>query len=182
MLQILLLKNIVILINVCSMNSKELRDKILDLKPHYKNEYREMIDAISKVGEKSGKGNIAQFGPYYQTYMYACVIGLRKGESKHLEAGAEKTDFAPMQKWKPAPLRDYIIMMLLNRSSDYGYSWIDLEGADDEKVISFVRALADELEGYANTGLEYLMNLWKNQRLLFQSPTVFVDILTELSE
>ena len=41
------------------MNSSKLEEKILDLRPHYSDKYRAMIEAISNKGEKTGTGNIA---------------------------------------------------------------------------------------------------------------------------
>lgn len=162
------------------MNSSELRDKILDLRPHYSEKYRSMIDAISNKLEKTGKGNIAQFGAYYQTYMYACIIGMRLGKPKYLESNESSSEFALMQKWKPTQIRDFIIMMLLNRSTDYGYDWMTLENASDETITAFLRAFEREMEGYANRGLEYINEKWVNERVMFESPTIFVEILQEL--
>ena len=162
------------------MNSSELRDKILELRPHYSDQYRSMIDAISNKLEKTGKGNIAQFGAYYQTYMYACVIGLRLGKPKYLEANEKSSEFALMQKWKPNQIRDFIIMMLFNRSNDYGYDWMMLENASNETISAFLRAFEREMEGYANSGFEYINKIWVNERVRFESPTIFVEILQEL--
>ena len=75
------------------MNSSTFREKILDLRPHYSDQYRSMIDAISNKLEKTGKGNIAQFGAYYQTYMYACIIGMRLGTPKYLEANEKSWEY-----------------------------------------------------------------------------------------
>ena len=162
------------------MNSSTFREKIMDLRPHYSDQYRSMIDAISNKLEKTGKGNIAQFGAYYQTYMYACIIGMRLGNPKYLEANEKSWEFALMNKWKPTQIRDYVIMMLFNRSNDYGYDWMDLEDANDEVIASFLRAFEREMEGYANRGLEHINNIWVNQRVRFESPTIFVEILQEL--
>ena len=71
-------------------------------------------------------------------------------------------------------------MMMLNRSNDFGYEWIDLENADDETVTNFIRALEKEIEGYANAGFEYLQKKWDEERVFFSSPTVFFDILKDL--
>ncbi|MBQ3700204.1 MAG: hypothetical protein II886_09885 [Prevotella sp.] len=162
------------------MNSSTFREKVLDLRPQYSDRYRSMIDAISNKLEKTGKGNVAQFGAYYQTYMYACIIGLRLGKPKYLEANEKSWEFALMNKWKPTQIRDYVIMMLFNRSKDYGYDWMDLEDASDETITAFLRTFEREMEGYANRGLEYINNLWVNQRVRFESPTIFVEILQEL--
>ena len=162
------------------MNSSKLEEKILDLRPHYSDKYRAMIEAISNKGEKTGTGNIAQFGAFYQTFMYACIIGVRIGRPKYFEAQEATTGFAVMYKWKPTQIRDYIIMMMLNRSSSFGYEWIDLENADDETIAKFLRSLENEIEGYANAGFDYLYKKWQVERISFSSSTVFVDILQDL--
>lgn len=162
------------------MNSSKLEEKILDLRPHYSDKYRAMIEAISNKGEKTGTGNIAQFGAFYQTFMYACIIGVRLGRPKYFEAQEATTEFAVMYKWKPTQIRDYIIMMMLNRSDSFGYEWIDLENADDEAIAKFLRALENEIEGYANAGFDYLFKKWQEERISFSSSTVFVDILQDL--
>lgn len=162
------------------MNSSKLEEKILDLRPHYSDKYRAMIEAISNKGEKTGTGNIAQFGAFYQTFMYACIIGVRLGRPKYFEAQEATTEFAVMYKWKPTQIRDYIIMMMLNRSDSFGYEWIDLENADDEAIAKFLRALENKIEGYANAGFDYLFKKWQEERISFSSPTVFVDILQDL--
>lgn len=162
------------------MNSAKLEEKILDLRPHYCDKYRAMIEALSNKGEKTGTGNIAQFGPFFQTFMYACIIGVRLGKPKYFEPQEPTTEFAVMYKWKPTQIRDYIIMMMLNRSGSFGYEWVDLENADDETINKFLRALENEIEGYANAGFEYLHKKWEEERVSFSSPTVFVDILQDL--
>ena len=162
------------------MNSSKLEEKILDLRPHYSDKYRAMIEAISNKGEKTGTGNIAQFGAFYQTFMYACIIGVRLGKPKYFEPQEETTEFAVMYKWKPTQIRDYIIMMMLNRSGSFGYEWIDLENANDETIAKFLRSLENEIEGYANAGFDYLYKKWQEERISFSSPTVFVDILQDL--
>ena len=136
------------------MNSAKFEEKIGDLRPHYSDKYRAMIEAISNKGEKTGTGNIAQFGAFYQTFMYACIIGLRLGKPKYFEPQEPTTEFAVMYKWKPTQIRDFIIMMMLNRSGNFGYNWIDLENADEDTVTKFLRDLEKEIEGYANAGFE----------------------------
>ena len=162
------------------MNSAVLKSKISDLRPNYSDKYRSMIEAISNKQERIGKGNIAQFGPYFQTFMYACVIGLRLGNPKYFEPEEKTWEFAPLFRWKPEPIKDYIIMMLLNRSESYEYNWIDLENADDETITKFLRAFVHEMEGYANRGFEYIYEKWEKERVMFSSPTIFVELLKSL--
>ena len=129
------------------MNSSTLKDNINDLRPHYSEKFRSMINTISNIGEKTGSGDVAQFGPIYQTFMYACVIGVRLGQPVYLEPKENKYEFAVMSKWKPTPIRDFIVMMMLNSSESYGYKWMDLENADEKTVGEFIRSLEREIEG-----------------------------------
>lgn len=164
------------------MNTADFKNKLYDLRPHYSDKYRPMIEAISNKGERTGKGDIAQFGAFYQTFMYACIIGIRLGEPKYFEAGEQTSEFAPMFKWKPIQICDYIIMMMFNRCEQFGYTWMSLENANDENIEKFVRLLEREIEGYANRGFEYLQKKWDEERVKFQSPTIFVDLLLNLGK
>lgn len=165
------------------MNHQDLRDAIFARKPRYNAKYKPLVDRLSIKGDTTGKGDFSTFGAYYQTFMYAYIIGLRLGEKAPLEAGEEKIEFAPISNWKPAPIRDFIIMTLLNRSEKFdnsSWEWISLENGSEEHVMNFVTMLVREMEMYANRGLMYLQDKWDNEKILFSSPFVFVDILQDL--
>ena len=55
-----------------------------------------------------------------------------------------------------------------------------MENSSEENVANFVTMLIREMEAYANTGLLYLQDKWDNEKILFTSPFVFVDILKDL--
>lgn len=164
------------------MNHQDLRDAIFIRKPKYNIKFKPLMERISTKGDTSGKGDFSTFGAFYQTFMYAFIIGLRLGKKTPLAAG-EGVDFAPISNWKPAPLRDFIIITLLNRTEkfdNYQWEWLSLENGSEEHVGNFVTMLVREMEAYANTGLIYLQNKWDNEKILFTSPFVFVDILQDL--
>lgn len=165
------------------MNHQELRDAILIRKPRYNVKFKPLMERISIKGDASGKGDFSTFGAFYQTFMYAYIIGLRLGEKIPLTADDDKTDFAPISNWKPAPIRDFILITLLNRSEkfdSFSWDWLSLENGSEEHVGNFVTMLVREMEAYANRGLIYLQNKWDNEKILFNSPFVFVDILQDL--
>ena len=101
-----------------------------------------------------------------------------------MPANEQKLEFDPIGKWKPAPIRDFIIITLFNRSEQfdsYKWSWLYLADSSKENVDNFITALIREMEGYANTGLEYLQKKWDEEKTtLFTLPSVFVDILEDL--
>lgn len=166
------------------MNHQELRDIICSRKPRYNAEFKPLMERISTKGDASGKGDFSTFGAFYQTFMYAYIIGLRLGKKTPLEC-AEKMDFAPIGNWKPTPIRDFILISMLNRSESFesgSWNWLGLENGAEENIQLFVTMLVREMEAYANTGLIYLQDKWDNENLLFTSPFVFVNILQDLSE
>jgi len=165
------------------MDSSQLRDLIGQKRPRYKEQYRALIESISKKGDTSGKGGFSSFGAYYQTYMYAFIIGYKLGKDKQnfIQANEKTSDFFVFSQWSPTTIRDYITMLLLNRSEDFGFKWVELENASAETIDIFVTELIRQMEGYANAGLEYLQNKWDNENMKFRNPFVFVNFLEELN-
>lgn len=164
------------------MNHQELRDIICAKKPRYNAAFKPLMDRISTKGDSSGKGDFSTFGAFYQTYMYAYIIGLRLGRKTPLNC-KERIEFAPIGQWKPTQIRDFILITLLNRTESFEngpWNWIGIENASEDTIKIFTAMLQRELEEYANTGLIYLQDKWDNEKLLFSSPFVFVNILQDL--
>ncbi len=164
------------------MNGSQLRDLIGQKRPRYKEQYRSLIESISKKGDASGKGDYSTFGAFYQTYMYAFVLGYRLGKQNFIQPNEKTENFFVFSQWNPIPIRDYILMLLLNKSEEFGFKWIELENASEYVINVFVTELIRQMEGYANAGLEYLQEKWDNENMLFRSPFVFVNILEEVMD
>ena len=47
-------------------------------------------------------------------------------------------------------------------------------------IIGLIWRIVREMEGYANAGFEYISSKWEEERVMFSSPTVFVDLLLAL--
>jgi len=163
------------------MNSQQLRDLIGQKRPRYKEQYRALIESISKKGDASGKGDFSSFGAYYQTYMYAFIIGYKLGKQNFIKANEKTDNFFVFSQWSPIAIRDYIVMLLLNKSEEFGFKWIELENAGDEAINTFITEFIRQMEGYANAGFEYLQNKWNNENIKFRNPFVFVSFLEELN-
>ncbi|MCQ2244007.1 MAG: hypothetical protein MJZ32_07085 [Bacteroidaceae bacterium] len=164
------------------MDGSQLKNIIENKKPHYSAKYRALMDAISVKGDTSGEGCASTFGAYYQTYMYAFIIGLRLNKKKPLEPKEEKLDFAPISSWKPVNVKDFILMTMMNRVEEFStpWNWLGLEEDSEESLQQFAVIFMREIEAYANAGFEYLQDKWDNQRTMFSHPFVFVQILEEL--
>lgn len=164
------------------MNHQDIREAIFSRKPKYSEKFKPLMERISTKGDLSGRGDFSTFGAFYQTYMYAYIIGLRLGKKTPFTSEDKKVEFAEFSRWKPTPIRDFILMTLLNRTEnfDFPWTWLMLEDSSEENVSNFVTMLIRDLEAYANTGLIYIQDKWDNEKMLFNSPFVFVDILQDL--
>ena len=164
------------------MDGSLLKDKIGQKRPRYKEQYRFLMESISNKGDASGKGDFSTFGAFYQTYMYAFIIGYKLGTPKLIERGENTTEFVSFVDWKPTSIRDFILMLMLNETEKYSipYSWLDLENANEETIENFISELFPQMEGYANAGFEYLQDKWDNEKIEFQDPFVFVNFLEDL--
>lgn len=163
------------------MDGSQLRDLIGQKRPRYKEQYRSLIESISKKGDTSGKGDFSSFGAFYQTYMYAFVVGYKLGKQNFIQANEKTSDFFVFSQWSPTSIRDYIVMLLLNKSEDFSFKWIELENAGAEAIDTFVTEFIRQMEGYANAGFEYLQYKWDYEKIEFQDPFVFVNFLEELN-
>jgi hypothetical protein len=163
------------------MDSSQLRDLIGQKRPRFKEKYRSLIESISKKGDASGKGDFSSFGAFYQTYMYAIIIGYQLGRQNFIQPNEKTENFFVFSQWSPIPIRDYIIMLLLNKTEDFGFNWVELENASEDAVNAFVSELIRQMEGYANAGFEYLQNKWNNENMKFRNPFVFINFIEELS-
>lgn len=160
------------------MDGITLKDRIGQKKPRYRNIFRPLIDSISIKGAR--KGNFSTFGAYYQTFMYAFFIGYRMRKRVAMPPIKESTDFVTLIEWKPAPIKDFIVMLLMNESEEWGFKWIELENANEEMIETFVVELIRRMEEYANAGFEYLQDKFDHEKVEFQDPFVYVNILQQL--
>ncbi len=163
------------------MNSHELRQEIESRKPRYLAKYQTFIETISTKGSKSG-GDYIKFGAYYQTYMYAFMIGYKIGQCNPIAGGGDSRDFAPIVTWKPYDLVNYILMLILSEGKDkIGFEWIELEDMSEEDCKLAIATIIRRIEGYANTGFEYLYKRFSESKNEFSDPFVYTNILRELS-
>ena len=164
------------------MEGSQLRDLIGQKRPRYKEKYRDLMDAISNKGDATGLGGFSSLGPFYQTYMYAFFIGFKLGKQDFIQPNEKFKEFFVFSQWNPIAIRDYIVMILFNKTEDYGFKWIDLEDANVEVIDTFVAEFIHQLEGYANAGLKYLQNKWENENMKFRNPFIFANILEEINK
>lgn len=164
------------------MNSQEFRQEIDIKKPRYLAKYFDLMTAISNKGTAGGADYI-KFGPFFQTYMYAFMIGYQLGECSLIAGAGETRDFAPIGNWRPSELTDYILMLVLSEEKEkIGFTWSELEDMNDEQCKDAVSTIIRRIEGYANAGLNYIQDKFNTEKDEFRSPQVFINFLREVAE
>lgn len=69
------------------MNGNEFRQELDIKKPKYLAKYYNLMETISNKGSVNG-GDYIKFGPFFQTYMYAFMIGYHLGVCNPIKARA----------------------------------------------------------------------------------------------
>ena len=81
------------------MDSKEFRELINKERPSYSNIHKTLIDKMSVKGKQSS--DFISFGPYYQAFMYAFIVGYNIGDRTEMPSRGSTTNFYEIGKWKP---------------------------------------------------------------------------------
>lgn len=161
--------------------------KKLKLKePEYDSSYEEFIKKFTvEQGGKAGKvddniGTVAWeqgrfFSSKYEIYMYALLIGLKKGIKHPTPKGIESKKFISIESWKPVEIADYCIMCIL-AVSDIDLN--DIEQMEDSEVEKQITKLKNLFEEYANGGFDYLKSEYENNQIVFENnENIFIDLL-----
>jgi hypothetical protein len=162
------------------MNSQDFRTQILVKKPRYAKSRIPLIEVLANKGQT--KSEYAQFGPVYELFIYAFVIGIKRKTSIPLPGNNLTKDFVEIAKWKGGgALVDFLLMIVFTHTEELGFTWNELEDMEEKETEKAIAAIISFLESYANGGLEYLQGLYDSNQLL-NSPYLFVDLLAENSD
>lgn len=159
------------------MNSENFKSQILIKRPRYANSRIPIIKAFANKGKT--KSEYSQFGPIYELYIYAFILGLKRNLNLPLPNRNLTTEFIEIGKWKrDSTLVDFLLMIVFSHSEEIGFSWIELEDMEETQLNIAVTDIVTFIESYANGGLEYLQKEYEQNNLL-NSPYMFVDLLAE---
>ncbi len=162
------------------MNYQLFKHELDGRSPKYLSKYFNLMENISKRGDTLG--GYMQLGAFYQTYMYAFMVGYHIGECTPISGNGDTRDFAKIGIWKPLELVDYIQMLILSEPEEkLGFKWLDLDTMDDDNIRECISTMIRRIEGYANTGFAYIQKKYDEEKEAFKSPFVFVNILREVS-
>ena len=159
------------------MNSETFKSQILIKRPRYANSRMPIIKAFANKGKS--KSEYSQFGPIYELYIYAFILGLKRNLKLPLPNRNLTTEFIEVGKWKrDSTLVDFLLMIVFSNCDEIGFSWNDLEDMEETQLNAVINDIVTFIESYANGGLEYLQKEYEQNNLL-NSPYMFVDLLAE---
>lgn len=160
------------------MNSQEFRSNLLIKRPRYANSRIPVLEVLANKGSR--KTEYSQFGPLYEIYIYAFMLGIKKQLKLPLPPRDLTSDFIEIGKWKrDSSLVDFLLMVILTHSDEIGFDWNDLEDMEDTELNSVISKIVTFIEEYANGGLEYLHNLLDKGELE-NSHYMFIDLYNEM--
>ena len=156
------------------MNSQEFRNNLLLKRPRYAVSRIPVLDAFSEKGSKSS--DYSRFGPYYEIYIYAMMLGIKKKQRLPLPPRDLTKDFIEIGKWKrDSSLVDFLLMVIFTQTVDLDIDWNELEDMEVEQLNKVISKVVTHIEEYANGGLEYLEKLWEKGEL-DSSHYMFIDL------
>lgn len=161
------------------MTSQDFRTQILIKKPRYAKSRIPLIEVLANKGQS--KSEYSQFGPIYELFIYAFVLGLKRKFFLPLPGNNLTKDFVEIAKWKGGgALVDFLLMVVLTHKSELGFTWNELEDMDEKELDKAINQIISFFEGYANGGLEFLQDQYNSNQLI-NSPYLFIDLLAENS-
>ena len=114
------------------MNSEDFKNLIKVKKPRYAKSRIPVLEAFANKGKS--KSEYSQFGPIYELYIYAFVLGLKKKMYLPLPTRNLTADFVEIAKWKSgSSLVDFLIMILFTHCDDIGFNWNELEDMEEKR-------------------------------------------------
>lgn len=159
------------------MTSQEFKTQLLAKRPRYANSRIPIFEALANKGKR--KSEYIQFGPLYELYIYAMMIGIKRNLRLPLPTRPQTTDFLEIGKWKrDSSLVDFLLMVIFTQTEDLSFSWNELEEMDEKELQNVISEIVTLMEEYANGGLEYIQGLYESGKLS-NSLYMFIDLYND---
>lgn len=159
------------------MNSQEFKSNLVIKRPRYANSRIPLLEAFSEKGSRNP--DYSQFGPIYELYIYAMMIGIKRNTRLPLPPRNLTSDFLEIGKWKrDSSLVDFILMVIFTKTNDLKIDWNELEDMEEDQLNNVISDVITLIEEYANGGLEYLEKLY-NKGELENSHYMFIDLYND---
>lgn len=159
------------------MTAQEFKSTITTKRPRYANSRIPLLEAFSEKGSRNA--DYSRFGPIYELYIYAMMLGIKRKTRLPLPPRNLTSDFLELGKWKrDSSLVDFLLMIVFTQTEDLSFDWNELEDMEEEQLNKVISEVITLIEEYANGGLEYLESLWEKGEL-DSSHYLFIDLYKE---
>jgi len=156
------------------MTAQEFKSNITTKRPRYAKSRIPLLEAFSEKGSRNA--DYSRFGPIYEFYIYAMMLGIKRNTRLPLPPRNLTSDFLELGKWKrDSSLVDFLLMVLFTQTDDLSFEWNELEDMQEDQLNKVVSEIITLIEEYANGGLEYLETLWQKGQL-DNSHYMFIDL------
>jgi len=153
-------------------------------RPKYAKKHVSTLERFANKGKS--KSDYSQFGPIYQIYMYAFILGFHQRERIPLpHSPEERITFLEIGKWQPIETVNYLLMILISHDpirDEIGLDLISLEEMTDSDVQETLKNLINIMEEYANAGFSILEERFESDKYYFQEPFAFMRLLKEIAD
>ncbi|TWO31499.1 hypothetical protein E1J38_013320 [Seonamhaeicola sediminis] len=161
------------------MTAQEFKSNITTKRPRYADSRIPLLEAFSEKGSRNA--DYSRFGPIYELYIYAMMLGIKRKTRLPLPPRNLTSDFLELGKWKrDSSLVDFLLMIIFTQTEDLSFDWNELEDMEEEQLNKVVSEVITLIEEYANGGLEYLETLWQKGEL-DTSHYMFIDLYKNLN-
>ena len=159
------------------MTAQEFKSNITTKRPRYAKSRIPLLEAFSEKGSRNA--DYSRFGPIYELYIYAMMLGIKRKTRLPLPPRNLTSDFLELGKWKrDSSLVDFLLMIVFTQTEDLSFDWNELEDMEEEQLNKVISEVITLIEEYANGGLEYLESLWEKGKL-DSSHYLFIDLYKE---
>lgn len=166
------------------MNGHEWLSYLKDRRPRYASSRAGLIERFANKGRV--KSDYVQFGPVYQLFMYAVMLGFHRRERIPLPtASTERIEFVSIDRWQPEGLVHYLLMLLIADSSiqnEIGLDFMTMEDLSEVEVQDIFKHLVRVMEEFANGGLGILNDRFETDPYFFSDPFAFPSLLKEVAD
>lgn len=166
------------------MNGHEWLSYLKDRRPNYAISRASLIERFANKGKS--KSDYVQFGPIYQLFMYAVILGFHRKERIPLPSSpSERTEFISIDRWQPEGLVHYLLMLLLAEQAiqeEIGLDYMAMEEMEDNEIKDKFKGLVKIMEEYANGGFGIIHDRFESNPDFFSDPFAFPSLLKELAD
>lgn len=143
----------------------------MDPRPKYDTQYDSVFNLFADM-EKN------------QMFLAAFMLGIHLGQYTPITRGNNTRDILPLNLWRNKEQRDVIFYLLLKRSSKWSIplNWKEIEDADETLFAAFKQEFNKMMNGYANTGFEFIKQKNQEDPTYFKQPFALIDLLVKVAK